>query len=445
MKSVYLKVLEESVLDYLKVKGKTLDERYKPFLDYTTLRDKYGVLSFANRVLTSTVSPYVSAEVSNNKSEQYLNFSSQDYLGLAQNEDVKNAAKSVIDLYGIHTAAAPVLTGRNKLTEELENKLAGILHTEQCLLFPTGWAACFGVIAALITENDYLLIDALSHNSLQVAAKYSTRRIQKFKHNNLEHLEKLLKKLRENNSDSGIFVVIETLYSMNSDKPDLQKVVDLTNKYKAILIIDIAHDFGSMGEKGLGLLETIEDKDLHNIVLCGSFSKSFASNGGFVAGPEIIRSQLIAFSYSYTFSNGISPIQCAVALKCFDIIFSDTGKLLREKLKENIDFAIQNFNNNEFFTIGVPSPIVPVFIGAESFARLITRENTKNGLLVNLAEFPAVPKGKSIFRFQLMCTHQKDQITRAIQIIKSAKKDAELILNEVKENFDYLDANIVNK
>ena len=434
MKPVYLKALEESVLDYLKVKGKTLVERYQPFLDYTALRDKFGVLSFANRVLTSPVSPYVDAEISHNKSLRYLNFSSQDYLGLAQNEEVKKAGRDVIDEYGVHTAAAPVLTGRNKLTEELEYKLAKVLNTEQCLLFPTGWGACFGAIAALITENDQLIIDGLSHNSLQVAAKYATPNIHKFRHNDLEYLEKLLKTCRAKGPETGVFIVIESLYSMNSDAPDLQAVLDLAIKYEAILIIDIAHDFGAMGERGLGLLETIQDKDRQNVVLCGSFSKSFATNGGFVAGPEIIRSQIIAFSYSYTFSNGISPIQCAIALKCFEKIFSDEGEKLRNKLNENINFAIRKFRENDFCTIGTPSPIVPVFIGEESFGRLITRENTKRGLLVNLAEFPAVPKGKSIFRFQLMGTHLEGQITEAIEVLKSSRKDAELILNELKEN-----------
>ena len=434
MKSAYLKALEESVLDYFKIHGKSINERYKPIYDYALLRDKYGVLSFANRVLTSPVSTHVDAEVSNNKSEKYLNFSSQDYLGLAQNDEVKNAAASVISEFGIHAAAAPILTGRNKLTEELENKLAKTLKMQQCLLFPTGWAACFGVIAALITENDYLIIDALSHNSIQVAAKYSTENIHKFKHNNLEHLEEILKKQRANHPETGIFIVIESLYSMNSDTPDLKKVLELSGKYEAILILDIAHDFGAMGEKGLGLLETIENEDLSNVVYCGSFSKSFSSNGGFVAGSRIIRDQLITFSSSYKFSNGISPIQCSIVLKCLEIIFSDKGILLRKKLTDNINFAIQKFNDNDFITNGIPSPIVPVFIGAESLARLISRENTKKGLLVNLAEFPGVPKGKAIFRFQLMSTHTNSQISDAVNIIKSAKKDAEIILKQINKD-----------
>jgi 7-keto-8-aminopelargonate synthetase-like enzyme len=425
MKDDLLKALSLSGLDFVRIKGKTLIERHKQFHDFTSLRNKYGVYSYANRVLNSIVSPNVEAEIDHHKSEKFLNFSSQDYLGLAQNDDVKNAVKLIIDEYGIHAASSPILTGRNKLTEDLENKLAGIFNTGQCLLYPSGWAACFGVIASLVTESDFIIVDALSHNSLQVACKYSTSHVWKFKHNNLEHLEFLLKKKRTREPNAGIFVVIEGLYSMNSDMPDLKNVLKLVNKYEAILILDVAHDFGAMGEKGLGILETVEGENLDNVVFCGSFSKSFATNGGFVAGPDVIRQQLIVFSPTYTFSNGISPMQCAAAMKCAEIIFSPQGDILRKKLRDNINFAIKEFNKNGFATNGVPSPIVPVHIGADNLARLMSKEIINQGLLVNLAEYPGVPKLHAIFRFQIMSNHSYENISEAVQRIKRAKADAE--------------------
>jgi 7-keto-8-aminopelargonate synthetase-like enzyme len=432
MKSELLKALGGSALDYLKVNGKTLVSRYTPLSDQAALRNSYGVMFSANRVLTSVVSPYVDAEVANRRKEHYLNFSSQDYLGLAQDEEVKDAVKQAVEEYGIHTASSPILTGRNKLTEKLEATLAGILNTEQCLLYPTGWGACFGAIAALVTVNDHLIIDSLSHNSLQVAARYSTPLLQKFRHNDIGHLEILMQKCREKDPVNGLFVAIESLYSMNSDVPDLKQVLQLIRQYEGILILDIAHDFGAMGERGLGLLETVAEEDLENVVICGAFSKSFASNGGFVAGANIIRPQLIVFSPSYTFSNGISPMQCAVVQKCAEIIFSEKGDHLRHMLRDHIDFAIQAFTFNGFITTGVPSPIVPVLIGAEELARLISKETIKKGLLANLAEFPAVPKGKAIFRFQLMSTHRKQHIAEAVQILKNTKADAEMILRQLK-------------
>jgi 7-keto-8-aminopelargonate synthetase-like enzyme len=434
MKTDFLNALSLCGLDFIRLKGKTLVERHRPLHDFTNLRNTFGVYPVANRVINTKVSPQVEAEIDHNISEHFLNFSSQDYLGLSQNEEVKNAVKNIIDEYGIHAASSPVLTGRNKLTETLENKLAEIFKAEQCLLYPTGWAACFGVIASLVTEVDYIITDALSHNSLQVACKYSTSHVQKFRHNDLDHMEKLLKKRRETEPNACIFVIVEGLYSMNSDMPDLKNVLRMVNKYEAILILDVAHDFGAMGQRGLGILETVEKENLENVVICGSFSKSFASNGGFVIGPEVIRQQLIVFSPTYTFSNGISPMQCAAALKCFDIIFSNEGDILRKKLKDNIDFAIKEFNKNGFITNGIPSPIVPVHIGADDLARLMSKEIIKQGLLANLAEYPGVPKNQAIFRFQIMSNHTKEQISDAVQRIKHAKMDAETILKSVLEN-----------
>lgn len=426
MKKNLLQSLSVTGLDYIKVKGKSLAARYDNLYKLTNTLNDFGVYCFANRVLNTTVSPYVNAEVAKANAAKFLNFSSQDYLGLAQNEEVKNAAREVIDRFGVHVASSPILTGRNTLTEELECRLANILGMDQCLLFPTGWAACFGVISALVTEYDSLIIDALSHNSLQTGSRFSVRHVQKFRHNDLNHLENLLKKARIKNPDSGVFVVAEGLYSMHSDQPDLKNLIRLVNKYEGILILDIAHDFGALGKKGIGLLEEAEGEDLTNLVLCGSFSKSFASNGGFVAGPEVIRQQLVIFAPSYTFSNGISPMQSALALKCADIIFSEEGDRLRKKLKANIDFARSEFNKKGFTTIGTPSPIVPVFIGEEMLARLMTKELIKDGLLANLAEYPAVPKKKAIFRFQIMATHNSDQIPKAVEIMKTAHHEAKL-------------------
>lgn len=428
MDSDFLKALGGSALDFFKTSGKSFGERYKPLNEYITLLEKHKVFFTANRVITSLVASNVDAEISGSSKRNFLNFSSQDYLGLAQSEEVKNAAHEAIDNYGVHTSSSPVLSGRNILTEKLENKLADITGTEQSLLFPVGWGACFGAIAALVNHSDHILLDALSHNSLQVASSYSTDNIHKFRHNDVGHLDQLLIRLREKEPKSGIFVVIEGLYSMNSDMPDLKSVLELTKKYEAILIVDIAHDFGAMGKKGLGILETIEGEDLSNLVLVGAFSKSFATNGGFVAGPACIRKQLSIFGPTYTFSNGISPVQCAIALKCSDIIFSSKGDELRLKLNDNIQCARREFNSRGFETNGIPSPIVPVNIGNEDLARIIGRENIRNGLMTNIAEFPAVPKGKAIFRFQLMSTHEHTQIIEAAEIISQGRKEAQLIL-----------------
>jgi 7-keto-8-aminopelargonate synthetase-like enzyme len=211
---------------------------------------------------------------------------------------------------------------------------------------------------------------------------------------------------------------------MNSDMPDLKKVVELIKKYEAILILDIAHDFGAMGEKGLGILESLGNERPDNIVLVGAFSKSFASNGGFVAGPLSIRKRMIVFAPTYTFTNGISPMQCAVANKCADIIFSERGDQLRKKLMENILHAWQEFSKYGFHVNGIPSPIIPVVIGDEALTRIMGRENIRKGLLANISEFPAVPRRQAIFRFQMMANHSFDEIRESARILDESRKAA---------------------
>ena len=428
MKPNFSKAMGGSALDFYKISGKTLLERHKNLNDYGSLLEEHGVSFIANRVLTSLVSTSITAEIGGLQKKEYLNFSSQDYLGLSQDEEVKNAARLAIDEFGVHTASSPILSGRNKLVEKLEGKLASILGTDQCLLFPIGWGACFGAISALVSQSDHLILDGLSHNSLQVGSNYSTRNIHKFRHNDVEHLEALLKRIRESNAGTGIFVVIEGLYSMNSDMPDLKKVVQVTQQYEAILILDIAHDFGAMGKQGLGILESIGDERPDNLVLVGAFSRSFASNGGFVAGPAAIRRRIIVFAPTYTFTNGISPMQCSIAHKCADIIFSERGDHLRKKLMENILYAWQEFGHYGFHVNGIPSPIIPVVIGDEALTRIMSRENVKTGLLANISEFPAVPRRKAIFRFQMMSNHSFEEIRTGVQILNQSKKSALEIL-----------------
>jgi 7-keto-8-aminopelargonate synthetase-like enzyme len=424
MKADFSKAMGGSALDFYKISGKTLEERHRSINEYSSVLEEHNVYFIANRVLTSLVSTSITAEIGRQEQKTYLNFSSQDYLGLSQHEEVKNAARKAIDEYGVHTASSPILSGRNKLVEQLEERLASLVGMDQCLLFPVGWGACFGAITALVSQNDHLMLDALSHNSLQVGANFATRNIHKFKHNSVEHLESLLKRIRETHPATGIFVVIEGLYSMHSDMPDLKKIIELTRKYEAILILDIAHDFGAMGQKGLGILETLGEERPDNLVLVGAFSKSFATNGGFVAGPESIRRRIIVFAPTYTFTNGISPMQCSVAHKCAEIIFSERGDQLRKKLMENILYAWQEFGNYGFHVNGIPSPIIPVVIGDEALTRLMGRENVGKGLLANISEFPAVPRRKAIFRFQMMANHSFDEIRQGAGILNESRKAA---------------------
>jgi 7-keto-8-aminopelargonate synthetase-like enzyme len=230
---------------------------------------------------------------------------------------------------------------------------------------------------------------------------------------------------------NGLFVITESLFSMNSDAPDLRRLMELVHKYEDILIIDCAHDLGVIGEKGLGLLETIDLQYEKNVIICGAFSKAFGTNGGFVAGPGEIRKQLTIMAPTYIFSTGASPIQCHIASKSIDLVFSEEGRRLRQRLKELVEFTVTRFRENGFTINGKPTQIVPVLIGHERIARMIFKNIYEQGLMVNLVEFPAVPKGKAIFRFQLMATHQEEEIEQAIEMMKNAKIKVEKDMMEL--------------
>jgi 7-keto-8-aminopelargonate synthetase-like enzyme len=296
-----------------------------------------------------------------------------------------------------------------------------MLKQRTALIFPTGWMACFGAVSGLTNGRDTIVMDALAHNCLQIASRHSTQNIFKFNHNDMAHLNEVLEKCRQLDDRNGLIVITESLFSMNSDAPDLRRIMELIHKYEAILILDVAHDLGVLGDRGLGLLETIDLQYEKNLIICGAFSKAFGTNGGFVAGPAEIRKQLTTMTPTYVFSTGASPIQCHVASRSIDLVFSEEGARLRKRLKQLVDFTVAKFYENGFIINGMPTQIVPVQIGHERIARMIFKNVLEQGLMVNLVEFPAVPKSKAIFRFQLMATHQEDEIEQAIDMMKTAK------------------------
>ncbi len=413
-------------------KGRSLEERYKPFNQYVDLLKLNGVYPFS-RTVASKLGPEV--YLTNTWADEdtpCLNFGSQDYMGMTSHPLVIQAAKDAIEKYGVTSGGTPVLGGRNTLTNKLEKKIAEVLHMEQAQVFASGWSACFGAIAGLVTHKDYIVMDMLQHNSSDVAANYATEHVYKFKHNDLEDLEKKLRFCADRVGTAGIFVLVESLYSMNSDGPDLPGVYALCKKYEAVLIVDVAHDFGCMGEEGRGLLETINLKESKDIVIIGSTSKALCNPGGFVAGPRSIRSQIEIFSPSYTFASSISTISCAVIHQALEIAFSDEGKKIRKNLLHNIKFAISELNKKGFYTNGVPSPFVPVLIGDSKLARLLSREILSMGLVANLIEFPAVPRNMSIIRFQMMGGMTEEQILQAVDIMHSGIVKAQEILLNVK-------------
>ena len=263
---------------------------------------------------------------------------------------------------------------------------------------------------------------------LQEGANAATRNVYQFRHLDMEHCRRWLSTIRAKDAENGIMVVTEGLFSMDSDTPDLAAMQELCREYNAILMVDVAHDLGCLGEDGrghIGIQNMLGKVDL----VMGSFSKTFASNGGFVAcGNRAIKEYLRFFSAPSTFSNALSPVQAAVVLKAFEIIESPEGKTLRNELMTNVLSLRAQLRNAGLDYYGDPSAIVAVKMGTEGLARLVSRRLPELGLLANLVEYPAVARGAARFRLQVMAEHAVEHCRFAASSLSDAMAAARRVL-----------------
>jgi glycine C-acetyltransferase len=353
-----------------------------------------------------------------------VNFASQDYLSLNSHPEILETAIETMRAYGVHSAGSPALVGNTSLSIALEQKIGEFLGYDHVALYPTGWAAGFGVIKGLVRANDHIVMDALSHACLQEGAQAATRNIHLFRHNRVDHAREKLEKIRAKDTQNGILLITESLFSMDSDTPDIAALQDLAHEYGATLVVDVAHDLGNLGPTGRGFIEMQNMLGKVDVVM-GSFSKTFASNGGFVAARgRAVKEYMRYYSSPNTFSNALSPASAAIVGKAFDIITSAEGDELRGKLMRNIVTLRGMLNSCGLETYGDPSAIVCVKMGSEGLARLVSRRLPSLGMLSNLVEFPAVPKGQARFRLQVMANHSQHDIVDATHRLSAAIVEA---------------------
>ncbi len=416
--------LQGSMRDFRVMEGRDLLGRCNQFYTWQDNRRQSGTWPFSRATETGPASTCAVRDDRGNLSEG-VNFASQDYLSLSSHPAVLAAAKAAIDEFGVHSAGSPALVGNTSTSVALEQRLAQFLKMEASVLFPTGWAAGFGVIKGLVRSHDYIVIDALAHACLQTGAQAATRNVSLFRHNNLEHCRDRLKDIRRRDVNGGIMIVTEGLFSMDSDTPDIMALQDLAHEYGATLMVDVAHDLGCLGEDGtghIGIQNMLGKVDL----VMGSFSKTFGSNGGFVAtNSRAVKEYLRYYSPSCTFSNALSPAQVATIAKALDIVESDEGKALRGDLMRNIHDLRQGLKARGMDYYGDPSAIVAVKTGDEALARMTSRALPEMGLISNLVEFPAVGKGLARFRLQVMAGHTDFEIAAAADRLQAAMQLAQ--------------------
>ncbi len=352
--------------------------------------------------------------------------------GVLQVDEVGRPSQGMnLRVFGPHSAGSPMGVGNTTLSAKLEESLGDYLKAEHVLLFPTGWSAGFGVVASLIGLEDYVLMDSQAHNCLQLGARSVTNRIERHMHLDPETTRHHLHTLRARDARAGILVVTEGLFSMDSDWPRIRDLQETCREFGATLLVDVAHDLGSMGPGGtgqLGLQRMLGEVDL----VIGTFSKVFASNGGFLATRSFGVKQFVKhFAGPHIYSNGLSPVQCAVVTAAIDVVRSSEGDRLRTSMMEVVHAMRHGLAAHGHPASGEPSPIIPIVVGDERLARLAHRRLYARGVGANMVEFPVVESGKARFRLQAMANHTVEQAQQAAIVIASVIDEARAELAEL--------------
>lgn len=403
--------------------GAHLTERTRPLGEWVGQRTALSTWPYA-RALESSPATMARLKSQNDSTVEGYNFGSQDYLGLSQHPSVSEAAISAIKEYGPHAAASPMLQGNTALSRRLEREIGELVNADHVLLFPTGWAAGFGAIVGLVRQSDYVVIDTLAHACLMQGARAATRNISLYRHNDVNDVRKKLRRIRARDAENAILVITEGLFSMDSDSPDICAMQEACNEFNAVLMVDVAHDLGAQGPGGTGQIGAQNMLGKVDLVM-GSFSKTFSTNGGFVATHDLsVKQYLGIYGGSHTYSNAISPVQCGVALEALRIVRSAEGEQLRRRAMSNILRLRDGFAAHGIGSLGSPSSVVPVTVGDEKLAKWTSLFLERNGLLANLVEFPAVARGRARFRFQVMASHTPEQIDAAIGIFRKSLYEA---------------------
>jgi 8-amino-7-oxononanoate synthase len=346
-----------------------------------------------------------------------LMFGSNSYLGLTNHPRLKEAAIKATQKYGTGCAGSRFLNGTLKIHVELEELLADYLKRESVILYSTGFQANLGTLAPIVGRHDYILIDERVHASIIDATRLSFGKVLKFGHNDMEDLERMCARLPET---ALKFIVVDGIFSMEGDICKLPEIVNIAKKYNGSVIVDDAHSIGVIGELGIGTGSHFGIHDEVDIQI-GTFSKSLASLGGFIASSFDVIDYLKHTSRSLIFSASMTPAAAASVITAIEILREEPERI--DVLWENTNYSIQVFREMGFEIGHTESPIIPLYIRDNQKTFAFSTNVFNEGVFINPVVSPAVPSEESLIRFSLMATHTKAQIDRAADILyKNAVK-----------------------
>jgi 8-amino-7-oxononanoate synthase len=348
-------------------------------------------------------------------------YASYSYLGLVNHPRINAAAKAAIDKFGTGTHGVRTLAGTLTIHAELEETIAHFKHAEAAITYSSGYATNLSVVSTLMGRGDYVFSDKLNHASIVDGCLMSGAEFRRFKHNDLAHLETLLKNAP---ADAAKLVIADAVFSMDGDIIDLPKMVELCKEYHAWLMIDEAHSVGVLGKTGRGIEEHFGLGDVIDIKM-GTLSKTIPSVGGYVAAKKEIITYLLHASRAYIFSAALPPAQAAAANEAFKVILDEPWRI--ERLNENTRQFISGLKSMGFDTLLTETAIVPILCGEDEKAFAMTREAQRNDVFVLPVVSPAVPEGLARLRATVTAGHEASEIERAMEVLGKAGKKLGII------------------
>ncbi len=391
------------------------------------LQDKLSKYNEPQRVKSLGIYPYFRKIESEQDTEVVINgkkvlmFGSNSYLGLTNHPKIKEAAIEATKKYGTGCAGSRFLNGTLDIHVELENKLAEFVGKDEAMIFSAGFNVNMGVVSNLTGREDYVLFDELDHASIMTGKQLTFSKTLKFKHNDMQSLEE---KLQLCEPDKVKLIVVDGVFSMEGDVTKLPEIVALSKKYGASIYVDEAHSLGVFGRQGRGICDHFgltKDVDL----IMGTFSKSLASIGGFIASDSVTINWLRHTARPYIFSASITPAATASVLAALEIMKNEPERM--EHLWKVTKIALDGFRNMGFEIGRTETPIIPIFIRDNDKTYLFTKLLFEEGVFVNPVVSPAVPSNDTLIRFSLMATHTEEQVQVALEKIGKIGKQLNII------------------
>jgi 8-amino-7-oxononanoate synthase len=353
---------------------------------------------------------------------------SNNYLGLNRDPRVKEAARRALEQYGTALTGSRLLNGTTPLHLELERELAEWMGTEDAIVYTTGHQANVGCLSTILSPADTVIVDSGDHASIMDGVAMSRAKVRPFRHNRLDKLEKMLE--RAAGDGGGVLVVVDGVYSMEGDICDVPRVAELAAAHGARLMVDEAHGVGVLGARGAGACEALGVEDRVDLRM-GTFSKSLASCGGFIAGPTEVVEFLRFQSRSFLFTAAAVPAAIGAALEALRICRSPEGPELFARVLDNARYLREGLHDLGYRTIDtgargpagekLHTPVVPVIIGDDWKAALIWKALYDAGCFVNVALYPAVEPGNALLRTSVMATHEREHLDRALGMFENVK------------------------